>query len=83
MKFRKKRIVIEAVQFTGLNFDEIEAFVGGDYGKDANGRGVIATLEGPMSISQNDWILKGVEGEFYPCKDAIFRKTYEPVLSSP
>ena len=76
-KFRKKNVVIEAVQFTGLNFDEIEKFVGGDYGKNDQGDQVIATLEGAMKISNNDWIIKGVEGEFYPCKPAIFEKTYE------
>ena len=51
MKYRKKPIVIEVIQFTGLNFDEIEEFVGGDYGKNAKGESVIATLEGAMKIS--------------------------------
>ena len=78
-KYRKKPVVIEAVQFTGLNFDEIESFVGGDYGKDAKGNGVIATLEGPLHISPNDWIIKGVKGEFYPCKPDIFKATYDTV----
>lgn len=78
MKYRKKSVVIEAVQFTGLNFNEIEEFVGGDYGKDASGHGVIATLEGAMRVSDNDWIIKGVKGEFYPCKPDIFASTYDP-----
>jgi hypothetical protein len=78
MKYRKKPVVIEAIQFTGLNFNEIEAFVGGDYGKNAKGESVIATLEGPLRISTNDWIIKGVKGEFYPCKPDIFKATYEP-----
>ena len=78
-KYRKKPVVIEAVQFTGLNFDEIEKFVGGDYGKNEKGEGVIATLEGPLHVSTNDWIIKGVKGEFYPCKPDIFAATYEPV----
>ena len=75
-KFRKKPVVIEALQFTG-NFDEIEDFVGGD----AEFRGmelVVATLEGPLHASRNDWIIKGVKGEFYPCKPDIFATTYEP-----
>lgn len=79
-KFRKKPVVIEAVQFTG-NFDEIEQFVGGD----AEFRGkelIVATLEGPLRASQNDWIIKGVSGEFYPCKPDIFEKTYEEVIES-
>ncbi len=78
-KFRKKPVIIEAVQFTGLNFAEIEDFVGGDFGKDSNGHSVISTLEGAMHVSSSDWVIKGVEGEFYPCKPDIFKKTYEEV----
>lgn len=78
-KYRKKPIVIEAVQFTGFNFDEIEEFVGGDYGKNEEGEQVIATLEGALKISDNDWIIKGVKDEFYPCKPDIFEATYELV----
>ena len=77
MKFRKKPVVIEAVQFTG-NFDEIEQFVGGD-ANFTNGKLVIATLEGALHASRNDWIIKGVKGEFYPCKPDIFEATYEAV----
>jgi hypothetical protein len=82
-RFKKKPIVIEAVQFTGhsvSNFEEIEAFVGGDLGKDEKGGMVIATLEGALHISSGDWIIKGVRGEFYPCKPDIFVATYEEVL---
>jgi hypothetical protein len=78
MKFRKKSVVVEAVQFRRGNFDELEAFVGGD----AEWRGdhlVIATREGAMRASDGDWIIKGVKGEFYPCKPDIFAATYEPV----
>ena len=77
-RFRKKPVVIEAVQFNG-NFEEIESFVGGDLGKDMTGRYVVATLEGALQISGMDWIIKGVKGEFYPCKPDIFEATYEPV----
>jgi len=77
MKFRKKPVVIDAVQFTG-NFDEIERFVGGD-ANFTNGELVIATLEGALHASRNDWIIKGVKGEFYPCKPDIFEATYEAV----
>lgn len=76
-KYRKKPVVIEAVQFTGINFDEIEDFVGGDYGKGSDGVGVVATLEGPLTISRNDYIIKGVKGEFCSCKPDIFDATYE------
>jgi hypothetical protein len=76
-KYSKKPVVIEAVQFTGFNFDEIEAFVGGDYGKDAEGNQVIATLEGALTISNNDFIIKGIGGEVYPCKPDIFKACYK------
>lgn len=78
-KFRKKPVVIDAIQFTGQNFSAIEAFAGGDYGKNEKGEGVIATLEGPLRISAGDWIIKGVKGEHYPCKPDIFAATYEAV----
>jgi hypothetical protein len=74
-KFRKKPVVIEALQFTG-NFDEIEAFVGGD-AELRDGELIVATLEGPLRASDHDWIIKGVKGEFYPCKPDIFAATYE------
>ncbi len=78
--FRRKPAVIEAVQFTGrsvANFNEVEEFVGGDIGKDSQGEMVDATLKGALHVSPGDWIIKGVQGEFYPIKDAIFRETYE------
>lgn len=77
-KFRKKSVVIEAVQFKLLNSREVEDFVGGDMGKNQEGQNVIATLEGAMIVSLNDWIIKGVKGEFYQCKNDIFLATYEP-----
>lgn len=45
----------------------------------ADGRIVIRTLEGDMKADLGDWIIKGVQGEFYPCKPDIFQATYEPV----
>ena len=78
-KYRKKPVVIEAVQFGLLNQEEIEEFVGGDLGRDGDGNNVIATLEGAMKVSINDWIIKGVQDEFYPCKPDIFAETYEVV----
>ena len=78
-KYRKKPVVIEAVQFTLHSFDEVEDFVGGDMGKDVDGNTVIATLEGAMKVSLNDWVIRGVQGEFYPCKPDIFEATYDPV----
>lgn len=80
MKYRKKPVVIEAMQLTPLTIDQVEEFVGGDFGKNANGDNVIATLEGAMICSMSDWIIKGVKGEFYPCKPDIFEATYEKVI---
>ncbi|MFG3509689.1 hypothetical protein ACGF5F_29775 [Streptomyces sp. NPDC047821] len=76
-KYRKRPVEIEAIQFTG-NFSELEKFVGGD-AEFRGGQLVIATLEGAMHASPNDWIIRGVEGEFYPCKPDIFEATYEAV----
>lgn len=81
-KFRKKPVVIEAVQFTGRNDNEVADFIG-DNGYDPIDRGpswVIHTLEGDMNVSIGDWIIKGVQGEFYPCKPDIFEQTYELVV---
>ena len=84
-KFRKKPVVIEAMQLTRENVSAIEAFINGraESKKLAGpGRGLhdgvlIHTLEGDMEASWDDWIIKGVSGEFYPCKPEIFAQTYE------
>lgn len=84
MKFRKKPVAIEAVQYTGMNDEEIFAFMGiaNDTGKAIPSNSiVIVTLEGAMSASRGDWIIKGVKGEYYPCKPDIFALTYEPVAA--
>lgn len=91
-KFRKKPVVIEAIQFTNLNYDEINAFVGEKLlhqieSDAAHQVGVappvssltIKTLEGDMKAMPGDWIIKGVKGEFYPCRNDIFEATYELV----
>ena len=80
--FRKKPVVIEAVQWTGANTEEIDAFLGGAVlpcGDPARQGLRIHTLEGIMLATAGDWIIKGVAGEFYPCKPDIFLQTYEPV----
>ena len=76
MKYRKKPVIIEAVQWNGKNLPEIDNFVGGSIGIKGTNL-VIHTLEGDMEASINDYIIKGVNGEFYPCKPDIFDKTYE------
>lgn len=77
-KYRKKPIIIEAIQWTGKNLSEIDNFMG----RTVENKGitlVIHTLEGDMEASIGDYIIKGVNGEFYPCKPDIFNKTYEKV----
>lgn len=77
--YRKKPVVIEAIRFTGRNDEEIEQFVGASgYDPPADRPTfVIHTLEGDMTAEVGDWIIKGVEGEFYPCKPNVFEQTYE------
>lgn len=79
-KFRKKPVVIEAVQYDGSNDAEIIAFTKKKAIKafDKNVM-IIPTLEGDHIASAGDWIIKGVAGEFYPCKNEIFLKTYDEV----
>ena len=79
MKYRKKPVVIEAIQWTGNNEEEILDFCQGKSSYTAeNNEITINTLEGIMYASCGDFIIKGVHGEFYPCKPEIFAKTYEP-----
>lgn len=92
MKYRKKPVVIEAIKFNGINNVEINDFVGKTLKVELEsetaylaGKGVpifslfIPTLEGEMKALPGDFIIKGVNGEFYPCKPDIFEKTYEEV----
>lgn len=78
--YRKKPVIIEAIQWTGFNDQEIFEFCGDNIEitstKDTKEL-VIHTLEGDMKASQLDFIIKGVSGEFYPCKPDIFEETYE------
>jgi hypothetical protein len=78
MKFRKKPVVIEAIQWTGTNMGEIGEFMDGIHWAMSGGNLVIPTLEGDMAVSLNDWIIRGVKGEYYPCKPDVFEATYEP-----
>jgi hypothetical protein len=79
-KFRKKPVVIEAVQYTGDNEQEIWRFCStAEAHNDMPGHWMlIPTLEGNMVVSPGDWVIRGVKGEFYPCKPDIFEATYEP-----
>lgn len=85
MKYRKKPVVIEALQF----FDDVDTitelsrFVNDQdlrisYEAPENPKLKIETLEGVMEASVGDYIIKGIKGEFYPCKPDIFEGTYDP-----
>ena len=90
MKYRKKPVVIDAIEWTGRNLIDITKFIEGDNKIEASHpnweiycdivkkHGLkVNTLEGVMSAQIGDYIIKGVNGEFYPCKPDIFHKTYE------
>ena len=80
LKFRKKPVVIDAVEWKGDNFIEVDNFITIPHETfPSQGIVKIPTLEGIMVASMGDYIIKGVNGEFYPCKPDIFEKTYEIV----
>ena len=85
MKYRKKPIVIEAMQFSGNNCFEIMAFMGRtkdviDAELNQTDYPTIHTLEGDLSTSPGDWIIKTIKGELYVCEDDIFRESYDEFL---
>lgn len=80
MRYRKKPVIIDAIQWTGDNYMEIDLFVDAAH-RTYPSLGIVCidTLEGTMEANPGDFIIKGVNGEFYPCKPDIFEKTYEKV----
>lgn len=80
-KYRKKPVIIEAIQWKGDNPHQVLYFMGTEHLDRKGDKLLIPTLEGTMEASLNDWIIKGVNGEFYPIKNEIFSKTYEIVES--
>lgn len=87
-KYRKKPVVIEAVQFNGLNdylkviemFKQTESTLSPkEVFEFRTPIMLVNTLEGTMAANPGDYIIKGVNGEFYPCKPDIFEKTYEKI----
>lgn len=86
-KFRKKPVVIEAIQFSVAHkaLDALSHFIDNQdlvvsFLEPTKPVLKIETLEGTMIAQVGDWIIKGVNGEFYPCKPDIFEKTYEEVI---
>jgi hypothetical protein len=82
-RYTKKPVTIEAIQWDGENRKEIFDFCSVSYVNYSNAKLEpelkIQTLEGPMIASVGDYIIKGVRGEFYPCKPDIFALTYDEV----
>lgn len=89
VQYRKKPVAIEAMRFYGdkLAMAEVARWCGGRLRSEAKASDHtdvaywidIPTLEGVMTASRGDYVIKGVQGEFYPCKESIFRETYERV----
>ncbi|WP_422404554.1 hypothetical protein [Mammaliicoccus sp. JADD-157] len=82
MKARKKPVEVEVMQFTNENVDKILEWSNGKIILNESPMVfgdclIIWTLEGNMKASYEDYIIKGVKGEFYPCKPDVFHKTYE------
>lgn len=76
-KFQKRPVIVDAEQwFPGRDVDGVVERPPASPGKQPVG--IVKTLEGDMIAQPGDWIITGVEGEKYPCKNEIFKKTYEP-----
>lgn len=80
-RFRKRPVEIDAVQWTGGNVEDVRAFAGNGVGYHHSTTGTlyVETIEGTMRALPGDWIIRGVQGEYYPFKPDIFKATYESV----
>lgn len=77
--FVKRPVEVQALLWDGYNYNEVREFVGDSCSLKGSYRDpdlIIHTLEGDHHASVGDWIIKGVKGEFYPCKPDIFNQTY-------
>ena len=83
LKFKKKPVEIEAMQFTDESKDCVRNWVrcntAANFSPNGDPELHIQTLEGVMVASLGDWVIKGIKGEYYPCKPDIFSATYEPI----
>ena len=77
IKATKKPVTVEAVLWDGGNTNEIYDFTEDCAGYNCDGKMSITTLEGEMIAEVGDYIIKGVQGEFYPCKPDVFELTYD------
>ena len=80
-KFRKKPIVVDAMQYYGASLELVLVFGQGKIRQTGQDTLDVETLEGTVQARINDWIIKGIAGEFYPCKPDIFAATYDRVLA--
>ena len=82
-KFVKKPVVVEAIQYNGINITEVESFLVSKlptvWSSVEDTQLIIPTLEGDMKVSKGDYIIKGIKGEFYPCKPDVFKSTYNVI----
>lgn len=80
-RFRKKPVIVDAIQFTGSNVAEVAALLDWDYdeGTSDDETLIIETLNGDVTVSVGEWIVRGIAGEGYPCRADIFAATYDPV----
>lgn len=92
-RFRKKPVEVDAVQWTGTNAQEVNLFARGGAGFDVLSDEDRGNCNDPQAtamvydvlhstwvlVRDGDWLIKGVKGEFYPCRDSVFRETYEAV----
>lgn len=82
MKYIKKPVIIEAVKYDGTNKVEIQDFMNRYLDDTKDKQLKIETLEGVMLANVGDYIIKGINGEFYPCKPDIFKKTYKKAITT-
>lgn len=83
MKYRKRPVVVDAMQFTEETKNQVFNWINcnrfADFDKEGKPTLTIQTLEGDMVANVGDFIIKGIKGEFYPCKPDIFESTYEEI----
>lgn len=77
--FKKRPVWVEAVRYDPDNPSVTIKFIGCNFSYRGNGELKILTREGDMLVSPGDWVIRGVAGEFYPCKPEIFAATYDEV----
>ena len=88
MRYKKKPVEVEAIKFDGTNHREILKFIYPDMSETGLAGAeemklpiVIETLEGDMNVSVGDYVIRGIQGELYPCKPDIFEQTYQTISS--